>query len=54
MVAIIHKDRTSPWLEGVKKEINQKQELMFQMMIMEMMQAKHPVGRRAYGLIPSF
>ena len=42
------------WLEGVKKEMAQKQELMFQMMRMEMMQARHPMGRGAFGLLPSF
>ena len=43
------------WLEGVKKEMSQKQELMFQMMRMEMMQVRHPsLGRGAYGLHPSF
>ena len=43
------------WLEGVKKEMSQKQELMFQMMRMEMMQARQPsLGRGAYGLHASF
>ena len=43
------------WLEGVKKEMAQKQELMLQMVRMEMMQARQPMlGRAAYGLLPSF
>ena len=42
------------WLEGVRKEMNQKQEFMFQMMRMEMMQARNPMGRGAFGLLPSF
>ena len=43
------------WMEGVKKEMIQKQELMFQMLRMEMMQPRAPMlGRGAYGLLPSF
>ena len=42
------------WLESVKKKMNQKQEVMFQMMRMEMMQARNPMGRGAFGLLPSF
>ena len=41
------------WLEGVRKEIIQKQEFMFQIMRMEMMQARNLMGRGAYGLLPS-
>ena len=44
------------WLEGVKKDLSQKQEIMFQVMRMEMLQARQPLlgGRGPYGLIPSF
>ena len=44
------------WLEGVKKDLSQKQEIMFQMMRMEMLQARQPLigGRGPYGLLPSF
>ena len=42
-------------MEGVKKEMIQKQELMFQMLRMEMMQPRpQMLGRGAYGLLPSF
>ena len=42
------------WIENVKKEMLQKQDLMLQMLRMEMLQARPPLGRGAYGLLPSF
>ena len=41
-------------MENVKKEMLQKQDFMLQMLRMEMLQARHPLGRGAYGLLPSF
>ena len=42
------------WVEGVKKDLLHKQELMMQVLRMEMMQTRPPLGRGAYGLLPSF
>ena len=44
------------WMESVKKDMAQKQDLMFQVLRMEMLQQARPplVGRGAYGLLPSF
>ena len=42
------------WMENVKKDILQKQDLMFQVLRMEMLQARPSLGRGAYGLLPSF
>jgi hypothetical protein len=44
------------WMESVKKDMVQKQDLMFQVLRMEMLQQSRPplVGRGAYGLLPSF
>jgi hypothetical protein len=41
-------------IESVKKDMLQKQDLMFQVLRMEMLQARPPLGRGAYGLLPSF
>ena len=41
------------WAESVKKDLLQRQDLMLQMLRMEM-QARPPLGRGAYGLLPSF
>ena len=42
------------WIESVKKDMLQKQDQMLQMLRMEMLQARPPLGRGAYGLLPSF
>ena len=42
------------WIESVKRDMLQKQELMFQVLRMEMLQARPPLWRGAYGLLPSF
>ena len=43
------------WMESVRKDMLQKQDLMFQVMRMEMMQARTPMlGRGPFGLLPSF
>ena len=42
------------WAEGLKKDLFQRQDLMLQMMRMEMLQARPPLGRGGYGLLPSF
>ena len=44
------------WMESVKKDMAQKQDLMFQVLRMEMLQQARPplVGRGAFGLLPSF
>ena len=42
-------------MESVRKDMLQKQDLMFQVMRMEMMQARTPMlGRGPFGLLPSF
>ena len=44
------------WVEGIKKDMLQRQDIMFQMLRAEMMQARPPMGmgRAPYGLYPSF
>ena len=42
------------WAEGLKKDLFQRQDLMLQMMRMEMLQARPPLRRGGYGLLPSF
>ena len=42
------------WIESVKRDMLQKQDQMLQMMRMEMLQARPPLVRGAYGLLPSF
>ena len=42
------------WMESVRKDMLHKQDLMFQVLRMEMLQARPPLGRGAYGLLPSF
>ena len=41
-------------LENVKRDLQQKQDMMMQMLRVEMLQARPLLGRGAYGLLPSF
>ena len=44
------------WVEGIKKDMLLRQELMFQMLRSEMLQARPPMGmgRAPHGLYPSY